>query len=434
MASIKEIYSLFLNSTGISTDTRTIRPGNLFFALRGPNFDANKFAADALKKGAIAAVVDDPTTDSDSGFIHVANAKTTLQKLATYHRNTFDIPVLCITGSNGKTTTKELVKVVLSRKYNVHATLGNFNNLIGLPLTMLAIKRETEFAILEIGTSGPGEIEKLSAIANPTHGLITNIGAAHLEKLIDLDGVAHEKGALFRFLAKHNGTAFVNLDEKYLQDLAGPVKDKVYFYESEMGDPADNKFSLGNTSLSPLIRYFFYVDHVKYEGASQLFGIHNFRNISAAVAIGRYFGVKADEIVDAIAGYVPGNNRSQVLNLGSNKIILDAYNSNPTSVRAVLDLLHSWSSEKQKLVILGDMLELGENSRKEHEAILEKLAGMGSVRAILVGKEFHSLGQSGFPSYETVEDLKQKFALSSLNDSLILIKGSRGIRLEELLK
>ena len=432
MSLTEGLYELYRNSAGISTDTRTIKPGTLFFALSGPNFDGNQFADEALKKGAVAAVVEYNFGSPSSQYIQVQNVLKTRQSLASYHRNHFDIPVICITGSNGKTTTKELVFSVLSTKYKVHATKGNFNNLTGLPISILRMPINTQIAVFEIGSNAFGEISRLCEIAMPTHGLITNIGSAHLEGFENIEGVKKEKGSLYTYLAKTGGIGFVNLDEPHLESLAAGLEKTIYYFGSELKGTGSNAISISCDSLYPSIDYSFNIDGKHYDGSSSLFGLHNFRNICSVIALGRSFNLEGQQILDGIRAYQLSNNRSEVKYIGSNTIILDAYNANPTSMSSALKILKEWPSSGSKMAILGDMLELGVHAESQHDRIIKLLQEYDFDRVILVGEIFSKLGQHKFSVFPNIQALKSAFNLKDLQNSIVLLKGSRGIQLERL--
>lgn len=427
--SIADLYDLFTASTGIGTDTRKIAEGNLFFALKGANFDGNRFAQQALDAGANYAVVDDPKWEGHRQMVVVSDVLSSLQELATYHRQQFDIPLLAITGSNGKTTTKELISRVMESQYPVHYTRGNFNNHIGVPLTLLAMPLGTEMAVIEMGANHQQEIAALCQIARPTHGIITNIGKAHLEGFGGIEGVKKGKGELFDYLAQHRGLAFINRDEAFLTDMAKEVAVKL-FYECTQR-PGLFQFQLLDDDN------FLQLAFQDYEGRetvirSQLTGAYNFHNIMAAVAIGVYFKVPADRIKMAVESYLPQNNRSQLLEWQGNQVILDAYNANPSSMEHALRNLQR-KPATDKLAILGDMLELGEVSPAEHLQIAT-LATSVTPNLILVGKEFKAAAaQLQLPHFDGALDLRPWLQEQNYKGKLILIKGSRGIGLERIL-
>lgn len=439
MLTIPELYSIFQKHPIICTDTRRLTQGCIFFALKGDNFDGNKFAAQALEQGAAHAVVDDPKLSHDNRFLFVPNALQALQQLAARHRNQFEIPIIAIGGSNGKTTTKELVSAVLSSHYPCHSTKGNLNNHIGVPLTLLTMPTATEVAVIEMGTNQPGDIDLLCAIARPTHGLLTNIGKEHLEGFGSLMGVKKAEGELYRYLARHNGWIFVNLSEKYLPAMTRHIFRKIAYAQRDTLRAKDDEETI-NVMLAgetPFVEAVFLSDETgqAVEVKTQLVGRHNFNNVMTAIALGIYFKVPAEKIKTALESYVPSNNRSQLLQLDSNTIILDAYNANPSSVRPALESLQAIPGQK-KIAILGDMLELGDSSQREHDAILRFAARLRLDTIALVGPTFgrtntKKYGALHFPDTATA---KVWFEKEKFENSLILIKGSRGIRLEEIIE
>jgi len=426
--SIAELYILFRQSTGLSTDTRRIEEGNLFFALTGENFNGNRFAIKALERGASYAIVDDPSLDYHAQLIQVNDVLSCLQDLATYHRQQFDIPLIAITGSNGKTTTKELISLVLESHYPVHYTQGNFNNHIGVPLTLLAMPMETEVAVIEMGANHQGEIADLCRITRPTHGLITNVGKAHLEGFGGFEGVKIGKGELYAYLAQHNGLAFINKGEPHLTEMAAEVKTKLFYEKRQQPGLFSIQLLDDRTFLALAFK-----DYMGRETIvqSQLIGAYNFHNIMAAVALGVYFKVPSERIKTAIESYLPKNNRSQLMEWEGNTIILDAYNANPTSMEhALLNLQEQ--KEQSKVAILGDMLELGITSPIEHLRIAE-VAQQITPQLVLVGQEFEQAAQQlGIQHFMEVSSLRTWFLQQDYKHQLILVKGSRGIGLERL--
>lgn len=439
MTSIPELYAIYRQHRLVSTDTRQLTPGCVFFALKGDNFDGNKFAAQALEKGAACAVIDNPEYKVGDRFLLVPDVLKALQELATYHRNQFDIPVIAIGGSNGKTTTKELVANVLAGNYPCHYTKGNLNNHIGVPLTLLAMPANTEVAVIEMGTNQPGDIDLLCQIARPTHGLLTNIGKEHLEGFGSLEGVKKAEGELYRFLARHKGWVFVNLSEKYLGAMTRRHPRKIGYARTEslMAKEDEETINVMLTGEAPFIRAAFLSDETGevVEVQTQLIGRHNFNNVMTAIALGIYFKVPPEKIKAALEAYVPSNNRSQLLHRGSNTIFLDAYNANPSSMRPALESLRAMPGER-KVAILGDMLELGAESLKEHEAILRFAARQNPDVLALVGPEFGRTHYKKFGALHFPDTMAAKkwFHDRQFEHCLILIKGSRGMRLEEIIK
>ena len=422
--SIEAIYQLFSASEGVCTDTRQIRPGVLFFALRGVSFNGNLFAATALEQGASYAIIDDESCKVNDRCILVQDVLTCLQELARFHRRRFSVPFIAVTGSNGKTTTKELIYSVLSTMYKTYATKGNLNNHIGIPLTLLSIKEDAEMAIIEMGANHQKEIESYCRIAEPTHGIITNIGKAHLEGFGGLEGVKKGKGELFAYLKSTGGIAFINSANPLLMDIARP--DQSVFY------PQKNDFySCTLTETNPYIRFrAANGDHIQ----TQLIGRYNFDNIAAALCIARYFDVPDTAANQAISLYVPDNNRSQVIRQGTYTVLLDAYNANPSSMQAALENFASLPGSG-KVVILGDMFELGEESEAEHER-LGKLVCEKKFDTVLLCGTHMARAMKNCPEALYFTDrpsLENYLSTVSFAEAQILIKGSRGMGLEKLL-
>ncbi|MCB0638787.1 MAG: UDP-N-acetylmuramoyl-tripeptide--D-alanyl-D-alanine ligase [Lewinella sp.] len=430
----EELYTHFRQQGRVTTDSRRILPEDIFFALRGDRFDGHDYADQALADGAAYAVVDRKSAVQSDRYLLVPDVLEALQSLARHHRRQFALPVVAITGSNGKTTTKELMAAVLGGHYRLHFTQGNFNNHIGVPLTLLAMPGDTEIAVIEMGANHQGEIDALCRIAEPTHGLITNIGYAHLEGFGGLEGVKKGKSELYRYLAATKGVAFINEDEKYLGELAVMVGRKVYYHCSEHPDPDHVPMEIVCRGIHPHIQVAFLGEGARlYEAKSQLSGVHNLQNIKTAIAVGKYFKVPATVIVEAIEGYVPANNRSQWLERGGVRYFLDAYNANPSSMAASLDNF-ARQSHPHRAVILGDMLELGEESEAAHRRIAEQAVGLGFSKVILVGPHFRAAAESlGLPHYADVAALKAAWDREDHAGQTILLKGSRGMALEGLL-
>jgi len=436
MVSLENLYSIFQQHPKVCTDSRRITPGCLFFALKGDTFDGNQFVGQALSGGAAFAVTDAPAGDfsSSSRCLRVPDVLDTLQRLANHHRRQFEIPVIAIGGSNGKTTTKELVTAVLSSHYPCHSTKGNLNNHIGVPLTLLDMPMVTEVAVVEMGTNRAGDIEQLCEIAAPTHGLLTNIGKEHLEGFVNLEGVKKAEGELFEYLARHRGCAFVNASEKYLKSMSQPVAKKVFYLASDELHPQDQYIDVKLLPGAAFVQVVFLSEENKpVEIRSRLIGRHNFHNIMTAVALGVYFKVPAAKIRTAIEQYEPANNRSQLLTRNGNTIFLDAYNANPSSMRAALETLRSVSSG-QKIAILGDMLELGAESEREHRDILRFASRLRLDRLIVVGPEFARCADASKSVLHFPDASSAKAWLDQqvFHDAFILIKASRGIGLERV--
>jgi len=427
---ITELYKLYLENPSISTDTRNIVKGSIFFSLKGENFNANAFAAQALENGCSYAIVDEKEYCKDSRFVLVDDVLKTLQDLATYHRKQLKIPVLGITGTNGKTTTKELITEVLAKKYNVAATKGNLNNHIGVPLTLLSVKSENEIAVVEMGANHPGEIGELCKISDPDLGIITNIGKAHLEGFGSLEGIVNTKKELFDSVRNKKGKVFVCRDNGLLMNLSNEMERITY------GVFPDSSCKGEITESNPLLKIKWYckADNSWFNISTNLIGYYNFENVLAAVCIGDYFGVESNDIKDAIENYQPSNHRSQLITTAKNNILMDAYNANPTSMEAALqNFMHS--SCDHKFAILGDMLELGNDSVQEHKKIFEIATNARFEKLILVGKVFSSLDSSSdITSFINVEEAVGWIKAQNLKNCNILIKGSRGIKLEKLLE
>ena len=415
--SIAELYQLYTQNYLVDTDTRSIRQGTLFFALKGANFNGNTFADKALEARASYAVIDEAEYKTSDRTILVDDVLQTLQELANYHRNQLDIPFIGLTGSNGKTTTKELIHAVLETQFKTSATSGNFNNHIGVPLTILAIQPDTEMAVVEMGANHQKEIAFLSSICEPDFGYITNFGKAHLEGFGGVEGVIKGKSELYDFLRANGKTAFIN-PEDTIQVVKTTDIDSIPFYEN-MSFVTDQPF----VQLK--------VDDVLIQ--SHLVGEYNYNNIAVAVTIGKHFGISLENIKSAIENYVPKNNRSEILKKGSNTIILDAYNANPSSMEVALKSFAKAEGE-HKVVILGDMFELGEDSAKEHQAIADLTIALGFNQSYFIGEHFAQIKTSG-QQFSTFEDFAEFMkANTTLSDASILIKGSRGMKLERTLE
>ena len=423
MTTITNIYHKFKSCKGFTTDTRKIENGQMFFCLKGANFNGNKFAAEALAKGAKYVMIDEEEYLSNERMILVDDVLKCMQDLANHHRKQFDIPVLGITGTNGKTTTKELVHAVLSRKYKTHATVGNFNNHIGVPISLLSMPDDTEFAIIEMGANHLGEIAELCEIAEPNFGIITSIGKAHLEGFGDLQGVINTKNELYLSVIKADGKLFVNTENDLLMELSANAKRTTY------GQSAS-----ADINAKLLVKEAFV--GVKWGNIaliSQLVGSYNFDNIMAAICVGETFDVAKEDIVKALREYTPQNQRSQLMTTNKNKIVVDAYNANPTSMTAALESFVLAQAD-EKLLILGDMLELGKESQFEHLDIVQKLKKLGFDDVLLVGPEFMKVAEgNGFLSFENNQQTLEYIKAKPVEGKLILLKGSRGIALEILL-
>jgi UDP-N-acetylmuramoyl-tripeptide--D-alanyl-D-alanine ligase len=425
---IKELYAIFRDYPVVCTDSRNIIPDSMFFALKGENFDGNRFVKQSLDSGCAFAVSDDIDNEGIDGCIIVKNVLKTLQDLAEYHRMKFDIPVLAITGTNGKTTTKELVNAVLSKKYETVCTAGNLNNHIGAPLTLLNINEKTEIAIIEMGANHPGEIAALCEIVHPKIGLITNIGKAHLEGFGSEEGVRKTKGELYDYVEKNRGVIFYNLDDATLRTMAENTQGTtlVKYGKTVMGAKIDSDNILfGFSTVEPDLT-------VK----TCLVGEYNLNNALAAIAAGKYFDVPDTDIVNALEEYKPNINRSQLIKTEFNTVIMDAYNANPSSMEAAISNFAKLEVDN-KLLILGDMLELGDDSFAEHRHIIEIIKKHGlwkKGKVILIGRTFSQLNEEIAVSFPSGNEAEEYLNNQNINSHLILVKGSRGIGLETLLK
>ena len=425
---MKSLYQLFYKCSGVSTDTRSLKENELFIALKGDNFDGNLYARKAIEKGAKYAIVDNKKFSNGETIRYVENGLQFLQKLAAFHRDQFNIPVVGITGSNGKTTTKELMAAVLAKKYNVHFTKGNLNNHIGVPLTLLKLNQNHDIAIIEMGASKVGDIKELTDICHPTHGIITNIGTAHIEGFGSQENILKTKTELYSAVAEKKGHLFYNSDDAVLKEhIPASCTTSTYSIKNSSGvmgkiegKTAQIKFSWKNERYqSPPIN-------------THLIGEYNLYNMLAATCIGQFFKVDEQDINQALKEYTPSNNRSQLMNTKQNKLILDAYNANPTSVKAALSNFSKIQSEN-KLFILGDMLELGKDTKQYHLSIIQ-LSKKLKLQGVFVGSIFSSLQKDNdILCFATVEEVKRFFESAQPKDNLILLKGSRGIGLEQLI-
>lgn len=453
----KVLYPLYEQFPAISTDTRAIQADSLFFALRGEHFNGNAFASEALTKGARYVIVDDATiyethgpNQGDERYILVPDALKALQELAREHRRRLQIPVIGLTGSNGKTTTKELIRSVLSMRYEVLATAGNLNNHIGVPLTILSITPEVEIAIIEMGANHSGEIAFLSEIAAPTHGLITNIGHAHLEGFGSFEGAKRAKSELYDYLAQHQRLLFIQGDNPLLREAAAArfPKSVLETQAFSYGQGTQNRISGTVIAANPYLSLR-WSDHSDQNTAQQtqqvlqthLAGAYNLENVLAAIAIGRHFGLNADEIRSGVENYTPSNNRSQILDTPrGNRIIGDYYNANASSMAVALDNFQQIEDARPKVLILGDMFELGDRAEEAHRSIIQTALGTGAERILLVGENFYrqrsadagSDSEGKWEFFRDTSDALNYLEQHSIRDRLILLKGSRGIALEKL--
>ena len=423
----EQIYKLFQESKGVSTDSRTVGKGQIFFALWGDNYNGNRFASDALARGALSAVIDDPLFETENTIL-VDDCLFELQALATHYRKELKVPVLAITGTNGKTTTKELLATILSKKYKVHYTRGNLNNHIGVPLTILSASADTEMLIIEMGASHIGEIRTLCLIAKPDYGLITNIGTAHIEGFGSADGVARAKTELYEHLRKVNGIALYNDKDPLLTEKIFKIINRAVPFSDPTGTDLLIVTVPSDLTLKISITYL----HQTYIINTNLFGSYNLENIRAAVATGLFFGVEMKDMIEAIERYTPANNRSQVKRTKFNTLICDSYNANPTSMRLAIDSFSAIKAD-HKIIIIGDMLELGEKSEEEHLKVLKMLQSDIAEKVILVGPVFYKISaKSVFKAFDKIDKLMEFIRGVPLTGNTILIKGSRGMGLEKI--
>ena len=421
---IPELYKIFQEHPSVQTDTRKLNPGDIFFALKGPSFNGNEFAKKAIDSGAAYAVIDEAAYALDEKTILVDDALDTLQQLALHHRRQFDIPFIAITGSNGKTTTKELIHAVLSTTYKTYTTEGNFNNHIGVPLTLLRIQEDAEMAVIEMGANHLEEIASYCRIALPTHGLITNCGKAHLEGFGSEAGVRKGKGELYDHLRAHKGTAFLMKDYDYLAEMSRGIP-SLFSYGTAGADVTGNV-----VSSDPYLEVRF-SNGMANTISTRLVGSYNLPNVLAAVATGIYFEVDPDRIKKAIESYTPTNSRSQLLEKGSNKIILDAYNANPSSMKAAIENF-SMHAADQKILVLGAMAELGADSVEEHRKIVEEISRHQWKEVLLVGGDFLKTSH-GFRSFDNPSSAGEWLHSQGLQEAYLLVKGSRSMQMEKIL-
>lgn len=430
MTTIEDIYQLYLKNPVIITDSRRVQKGSIFFALKGDSFDGNEFAVDAIRQGCTAAIVDNPNIREERCF-YVENVLETLQSLSNIHRIVLGLRVIAITGTNGKTTTKELINAVLSQKYRVYATKGNLNNHIGVPLTLLSLTKEIDIAVVEMGANHPGEIKLLSSIAEPDYGIITNIGKAHLEGFGSFEGVKNTKGELYQNIAEKNGYVFYNPENNILSELISKFglgeQSIPYGYGLEAA-------SINTSSKNP----FLCIDVLLPNESSpiiietSLVGSYNFENVLAAITVGLFMGVPFESIKSAIENYLPSNSRSQLVKTKFNEVILDAYNANPSSMEVAINNFASFSNPN-KVIIVGEMLELGEYSIVEHKRIAELIKSLGFSSTIFIGTGFENESK-GFLFFKDSELCSKFLAEHPIKNALILLKGSRGVKLEKVME
>jgi len=425
---IEDLYNIYRKNPKISIDSRIISKDCLFFALKGDRFNGNQFALKALEDGAAYAVIDEKEYGTDPRCLFVDDTLKTLQLLANYHRKFLKFPILAITGTNGKTTTKELISAVLKQKYNLVCTQGNLNNHIGVPLTLLSMKTETEFGVVEMGANHQFEIKSLCEIAEPDYGLITNVGKAHLEGFVTFENIIKTKTELYDFLNKNNGVIFYNASNPFLTDCLKKVNCKLVSY----GNITGSKVNGAVKTLNPFVSVDVHERNDQYIIDTNLIGKYNLENILAAVCIGNYFGIDSSKIKNAIENYVPSNNRSQLIRTAKNTIYMDAYNANPTSIAASLSNFIELDV-KSKCVILGDMLELGSDAFKEHENVIKMLQKNDFKTVILVGEIYSKLmTPDHYLRFVNVSQAILWLEKNKIHNSNVLVKGSRGIQLERI--
>lgn len=422
---ISEIHSLFLKCNSVCIDTRKIQKNSFFVAIKGDNFDANTFAREALAKGASYVLIDNEDFFIDERTILVENSLISLQELAKFHRKYLKLPIIALTGSNGKTTTKELIHVVLSKKYKTKATLGNLNNHIGVPLTLLSFDSKTEIGIVEMGANHQKEIEFLCELATPDYGYITNFGKAHLEGFGGVEGVIKGKSEMYDYLSESNKIAFINLEDPIQVDKAKALNYYSFGINKENAD-----VNISTIKANPFVEIGYAAVVIK----THLIGLYNANNVNVALAIGKYFEVEDLAVKEALESYIPENNRSQLLSKGTNQIILDAYNANPSSMAVAIENFLQLDNAN-KIMILGDMFELGEESTAEHKTIVSLLLNENDVDCFFIGEDFfeNQMNVNHFHFYKTFEEFATYLKEVEIMNSSILIKGSRGMALERSL-
>ncbi len=423
---INQLHQLFLKCDSVSIDTRKINSNSLFVAIKGERFDANTFAKEALEKGASYVVIDNSDYYIDERTILVDDSLTALQELSKFHRNYLKLPIIALTGSNGKTTTKELINVVLSKKFKTKATLGNLNNHIGVPLTLLSFNSKTEIGIVEMGANHQKEIEFLCGIAQPDFGYITNFGKAHLEGFGGVDGVIKGKSEMYTYLSLNSKKVFVNLDDAIQEEKTKSIE-RITFSQKNTSATV----FIQQVEANPLVKIRFNETNIH----SHLIGLYNSNNINAAITIGKYFSVSDEDIKEAIESYIPENNRSQLITKGTNEIILDAYNANPSSMKVALENFIQLE-KSNKMIVIGDMFELGEDSLSEHKAIVNQLVDHANIECYFVGKDFYfnKTEQKNFYFFDSFDSFSIHLKGIAISDKTILIKGSRGMALERTLE
>ncbi|MBR8536782.1 UDP-N-acetylmuramoyl-tripeptide--D-alanyl-D-alanine ligase [Carboxylicivirga sediminis] len=430
MSQIANIHQAFLASKGVSTDSRSNNKGFMFFALKGANFDGNRYVDSVMKDGAAFAVADDETLSGLTNVFIVEDVLTTLQELARFHRRYLNIPILAITGSNGKTTTKELVAAVLKEKYAIKATSGNYNNHIGVPLTLLSINESIELGVIEMGANHIGEIEALCKIVEPNYGIITNVGKAHLEGFGSFEGVKTAKGELYQYLKNTNGKVFINADNPHLNQMAANLSNRIDY------GPNHGKITGQITADYPFVAITWHSHETKksHDISTKLIGAYNLENILSAICIGYTLGVDEAAINKALQAYSPSNNRSQFIQTENNQIIMDAYNANPSSMQVALQNFARVDAEN-KILIIGGMKELGSDSLSEHRKLIDTIKELNLSQAMLVGEEFNDVAHDNkkFKCFTTTEELIDSLRAAPIKNAYLLIKGSRSNKLEEVL-
>jgi UDP-N-acetylmuramoyl-tripeptide--D-alanyl-D-alanine ligase len=423
---ISYVHSLFLKCDSVSIDTRKIHSNSFFVAIKGENFDANTFAKEALEKGASYVLIDNENYFIDERTILVENSLIALQELAKFHRQYLKLPIIALTGSNGKTTTKELIQVVLSQKYNTKATTGNLNNHIGVPLTLLSFNSETEIGIVEMGANHKKEIEFLCELVRPDYGYITNFGKAHLEGFGGVEGVIEGKSEMYTYLFQNNKLAFINLEDTIQVNKSIGLN----FYSFGI-NKANANVNISSIKANPFVEIYFSNIVI----STHLIGLYNANNVNAALSVGKYFEVEDLAIKAALESFIPENNRSQLLSKGTNQIVLDAYNANPSSMSVAIENFLQLDNSN-KIMILGDMFELGEESKQEHKIIVNSLLKQNDIICYFIGKEFflNRTENDNFHFYETFETFSYYLKVVKIEKSSILIKGSRGMALERTLE
>ena len=431
MITTEELYQHFLKNPSVSTDTRNIIPGSIFFALKGDHFNANEFALQAIEKGAAFAVVDEEIHQQNEQLLLVDDVLSALQDLARYHRKQLNIPVVGLTGSNGKTTSKELINAVLAERYKTFATFGNLNNHIGVPLSILSITNDVEIAVIEMGANHQKEIELLCTISQPTHGIITNVGMAHLDGFGGFEGVKKGKAELYAYVKKTSGYIFINRDNAFLMEMSTNTGlNKLIYYGTQNGNTIKGFLK----SSDPYIEVDWTNHDVSSSVKTHLTGSYNFENILAAICIGDFFEMNPDEINRGLANYQPKNNRSQLTKTENNTVICDFYNANPSSMTAAIHNISVLTAD-HKVAILGDMFELGPESASQHELIAKQATECGVEQVILIGKHFFAF-KNQYPAiyFETPAEAADYLQENKVKDNLVLLKGSRGMKLESLLQ